>query len=232
MAVISSKNFIHSVTKQLALFIADSKVKVGERLPAERILVKELKVSRSSIREALKYWETLKVVEKRIGSGTYLLTEISPNDKHVSMSIRARPEDMLKTLEVRRCLETTASIYTTQRATEEEIDFIEDKLVRMEEVHHRDGQASVEDWEFHKAIYQASHNPMFYQIIEGMLDAFYSFFAFARVEKFATRSFEMHRELFESIEKRDVNNVSKITNAILDIVEEDIKRIITKNNGK
>jgi DNA-binding FadR family transcriptional regulator len=69
MAVISSKNFIHSVTKQLALFIADSKVKVGERLPAERILVKKLKVSRSSIREVLKYWETLIGKTKSFFSG-------------------------------------------------------------------------------------------------------------------------------------------------------------------
>ena len=69
MAVISSKNFIHSVTKQLALFVSDSKVKVGERLPAERILVKELKVSRSSIREVLKYWETLIGKTKSFFSG-------------------------------------------------------------------------------------------------------------------------------------------------------------------
>lgn len=217
-----------NVLEMLTKFIMQSKIEVGERLPAERTLAEQLKVSRSSVREALRHWEVLNIVEKRKGSGTYLQTEVSLEDTHVSLNIRNTPEDMLLTMEIRRCLETQAAAIAATRASDQEIDFIENRLNRMERVHLEEGNAPAEDWDFHASIYQATQNPMFQQIIEGMFDAFHSFFEQPNEMGFASRSFRLHRHLFEAIAARNPDMAAKVTHEILDITEEDIKKLMKK----
>ena len=48
-------------------------LKNGERFPAERALADEFGVSRSSVREAIRYYENIGLAETRPGSGTYLI---------------------------------------------------------------------------------------------------------------------------------------------------------------
>ena len=61
-----------------------------------------------------------------------------------------------------------------------------------------------EDLAFHLAIYDATHNPLFRQLLAQMREAFESFWdkPFDRAD-FARRSFPFHRELFEAIAARD-----------------------------
>ncbi len=217
-----------SVLETLSHYIAKSQARIGDRLPAERALAEQLQVGRSSIREALKHWQVLKIVEKRKGSGTYLLAEVSPEATHVSLSIRNNFQDMLLTLEIRRCLETQAAVLTVGRASDEEIEIIEHQLNRMETVHQQYGNAPVEDWKFHNSIYEASHNPKFREIIEGMYDAFHSFFERPDREHFAARSYHLHRKLFEAIAVRNAEQAAQVTHQILDITEEDIKSLINE----
>ncbi|MDH2429716.1 FCD domain-containing protein [Sphaerisporangium sp. TRM90804] len=49
--------------------IADDGLRVGDRLPGERQLAEQLRVSRSSVREALRVLETLGVVSSQAGRG-------------------------------------------------------------------------------------------------------------------------------------------------------------------
>ena len=59
----SSKIMQTNTPLKIAEYIKDqidsNKLKVGDKLPSERNLVKELKVSRSSVREAVKHLTTM-----------------------------------------------------------------------------------------------------------------------------------------------------------------------------
>ena len=95
----------------------------------------------------------------------------------------------------------------------------------MERVHLEKGTAGREDLAFHLAIYDATHNPLFRQLLEQMREAFESFWdkPFDRPD-FARRSFPFHRELFDAIRgRRRATAARDKTLAILAIVEEDIK---------
>src|SRR5262245_31769487 len=64
------------VTDALAHYIEDAKLQAGDRLPAERELMSALAVGRSTIREAIRHFQALGVIETRKGSGTYLLKPV------------------------------------------------------------------------------------------------------------------------------------------------------------
>jgi GntR family transcriptional repressor for pyruvate dehydrogenase complex len=214
------------VSRALADFIAKGDLKPGDRLPTERALMDALAVGRSTVREVIRQFQARGVVESRKGSGTYLLRPFSADTIHMPLTIDAGAlrDRLLQTLEVRRGIEMEASAVAACRAEPADLAVIETRLDAMEAVHHERGTAGREDLAFHLAIYDATHNPLFRQLLEQIRDAFESFFEkpFDRPD-FARRSFPFHRELFDAIRTKDAAMARAKTAAILAIVEEDIK---------
>lgn len=217
-----------SVMTAVADFISRSGLKPGDRLPAEREFMEGLAVGRSTVREVIRQFQALGIVESRKGSGTYLLRAVSADTVHMPLSFDAtRLRDaLLQTLDVRRGLEAEASAIAAQRRGEDDLREIEAKLLQMEAVHYEKGTAGAEDLAFHLAVYDATHNSLFPQLLEQMREAFESFWEHPFDRKdFARRSFPFHRELFDAIAARDAEAARRKTLAILDIVEEDIKEM-------
>ncbi len=214
------------VIAALADYIARSRLEPGDRLPAERELMQALAVGRSTIREVIRHFQALGVVEARKGSGTYLLRAISGTTIHMPLSMETAHlrDALLQTLEVRRGIEAEAGMVAALRRTEADIVDIEQKLNEMERVHLAKGTSGPEDLQFHLAIYDATHNPLFKQLLEQMRGAFERFWdrPFDRPD-FARRSFPFHRTLFNAIVARDPEAARAETLKILAIVEEDIK---------
>lgn len=217
-----------SVMRAVADLIASADLSPGDRLPTERQLMDALQVGRSTVREVIRQFQALGVVESRKGSGTYLKRAISADAIHVPLVIEpgAGPlrDRLLQTLDVRRGLEIEASALAARRATPADLAEIETKLTAMERVHLDKGTAGREDLVFHLAIYDATHNPLFRQLLEQIREAFERFFSkpFDRPD-FARRSFPFHRALFDAIRTGDEAAARANTAAILDIVEEDIR---------
>lgn len=214
------------VTEALASYIDRANLKAGERLPAERELMAALAVGRSTIREAIRHFQALGVIESRKGSGTYLLKPITTATVHMPLSFDAAHlrDVLLQTLEVRRGIECEAAMLAALRRTPEDLVLIEEKLIEMERVHHLKGTAGEEDLAFHLSIYDATHNPVFRQLLEQMREAFERFWEkpFNRPD-FARRSFPFHRTLFDAIRDGDPEAARGETLKILAVVEEDIK---------
>ena len=215
-----------AVLDALAEFIESAQIKTGSKLPTERELTERLQVGRSTVREALKRWEALGIVETRKGSGTFLRMPVAPGDIHVPLTIQRQKKSLLQTLEIRRALESEASMIAAQRATKEELARMETRLVEMEKVHLAQGSAGPEDWQFHLSIYEATGNPMFAQIVEHLRIPIYSFFDQPFDQKdFASRSFPIHRELFEAIAAGDAEGARNKTLAILAVTEADTRAV-------
>ncbi|MCO6179755.1 FadR/GntR family transcriptional regulator [Ciceribacter sp. RN22] len=216
------------VTESLARYIDQARLAAGDRLPAERELMAALGVGRSTIREVIRHFQALGVMETRKGSGTYLLKPITSATIHMPLSVEtANVRDaLLQTLEVRRGIECEACMVAARRRTADDIANMEAKLDEMERVHLLKGTAGEEDLAFHLAIYDATHNPLFRQLLEQMREAFERFWEkpFDRPD-FARRSFPYHRTLFNAIVAQDTEAARRETLKILDVVEEDIKEM-------
>ncbi|WP_404944001.1 FadR/GntR family transcriptional regulator [Rhizobium rhizogenes] len=219
---------MQQVIDALSDFIESSELKAGERLPTERELMAALSVGRSTIREVLTHFQALGVMETRKGSGTYLLKPVSKSTIHMPLSLDTTHlrDVLLQTLEVRRGIECEAGMVAARKRTASDIAIIEVKLNEMERVHIAKGTSGPEDLAFHLAVYDASHNPLFKQLLEQMRGTFERFWThpFDR-QDFARRSFPFHRTLFNAIVAQDPEAARAETLKILDVVEEDIKEM-------
>lgn len=216
------------VTDALADYVENAQLQAGERLPTERALMEQLQVGRSTIREAISHLQALGVIETRKGSGTYLLKPVSKATIHMPLSLDAGTlrDALLQTLEVRRGIECEAGMVAAAKRTAEDLALIERNLNEMERVHIEKGTSGPEDLAFHLAIYDATHNPLFRQLLEQMRETFWQFWQhpFER-QDFARRSFPFHRTLFNAIAARDPEAAREETLKILAVVEEDIKEM-------
>src|SRR5262245_20146500 len=95
----------------------------GDRLPPEKELSEKLGLSRSSLREAVKALELIRVLDVRRGDGTYV-TSLEPRRllEAVSFVVDLHEDSsVLDLLEVRRILEPAAAALATRRCTQEDL---------------------------------------------------------------------------------------------------------------
>jgi GntR family transcriptional repressor for pyruvate dehydrogenase complex len=73
MLPIKRTDVFQEIISRIDSMIANGQYKPGDRFPSERELAETMKVSRTSVRQALKVLEAAGKIETRIGSGTYVL---------------------------------------------------------------------------------------------------------------------------------------------------------------
>jgi DNA-binding FadR family transcriptional regulator len=142
--------------------------------------------------------------------------------------IRLEGEALLRLIEVRRALEKDVVRKATENATpaqRAEISRLCDILIVEVDAGRNWHEA---DHAFHGAIYEASGNPMFGQILHRLDDALErsNESPFGR-DDFGLDSFPPHRELADAIGLADADAAVAAINKILDLVEADVRAIIT-----
>lgn len=212
-----------SALESLSEFVAQSGFTAGQRLPSERLIAEQLGISRPILREALKHWSALGIIETKNGSGSYLRRAVIPGDKHVIFTVHAERTRLLHTLEIRRALEVEAAGLAARRRSTESLAHLQNCFEALERAHHETGDGPEEDWLFHLAVYRAAENPTLEQLVVSLQSLFHRFFEFPLgIPKFASRSWSLHRDLFEAIRDQNELAARAAVNAILDIVQEDL----------
>jgi GntR family transcriptional repressor for pyruvate dehydrogenase complex len=216
-----------AVLDALADMIDRAGLKIGDRLPPEVLLANALGVGRSTIREALNRWEGLGIIRRRRGDGTYLAARVQTSLGLVPTMVRLEGEALLRLIEVRRALENEVVRKATVNASasqRRQISRLCDLLL-IEVDGGRPWRKA--DAAFHGAIYDASGNPMFGQILARLDQALERSreSPFGR-DEFGLQSFPPHRDLANAILAADPDRACAAINHILDIVEEEIRIVI------
>jgi GntR family transcriptional regulator, transcriptional repressor for pyruvate dehydrogenase complex len=210
----------------LAELVVLSAMRPGDRFPAERMLAERLGVGRSTVREALKRWEALGIVERRKGSGTYLRIPITPGSLHMPLTVQLESDSLRRTIEVRRALELEVVPLACARGSAEELARVAETYGALAAAHARNGPSPREDRAFHRAIYDAAHNPLFGQIIEQLHDAFDATFVAPFGDRsFGDDSFPFHADLCAGVIARDAARTRRAIAAIFDVLFRDLARI-------
>lgn len=217
-----------AVLDALADMIERAGLSVGDRLPPEISLATTLGVGRSTIREALNRWEGLGIIRRRRGDGTYLAAKVQTSRGLVPTMIRFEGEALLRLVEVRRALENDVVRKATLNATDgqrREISRLCDVLLADVAARRNWHKA---DAAFHGAIYEASGNPMFGEILRKLEEALErsSESPFGR-DDFGLDSFPPHRALADAILAADPDRAAAAIHHVLDLVAAEIQMIIT-----
>lgn len=174
---IKNQKVYEVVIEQIKEMIKTGKLKKGDKLPPERELVEELKVSRASIREALRALEILGLVEARHGDGNFIKKNFEDSLlEPISLMFMLEESNPKDILELRMALETETAMLAAERIDDDtlkEIQLIIDKFKAT-----TDEKLNTElDVQFHHKIAQASKNLLLVNILSAtsvLIDAFIS----------------------------------------------------------
>ena len=216
-----------AVLDALAQMIERAGLSVGDRLPPEVALAAQLGVGRSTIREALNRWEGLGIIRRRRGNGTFLSARVQTSQGPVPTMIRLEGEALLRLLEVRRTLEADVARKAALMASPRQRADIARLCTVLLAVVDSGADYHDADHAFHRAIADASGNPLYGQILTN-LDA-----AFERSHEspfsrsaFGLRSFPSHSSLSDAISRGDAQGAAFAVADIITSVDQEIRQII------
>ncbi len=170
LQIVETQRLYRQIADQLRAAIQAHEWSVGQRLPAERDLAKQLGVSRPSVREALIALEVEGYVEVRTGSGVYVLEGPARAAKALASG---RPAEWgpLELIRARRVLEGEIAAIAATSAKRKDIAAMAQAIAAMRS----DADAGVlplqGDRDFHSAIVQSCGNSVLIDTVQRFWDA-------------------------------------------------------------
>ncbi|MDP5228062.1 MULTISPECIES: FCD domain-containing protein [Arthrobacter] len=189
---------------------------LGDRIPPEPELGRELGLSRAPLREALRALVHAGLLVTRQGDGTFVA---AVNESEIALRRGLQGADPHEAIEVRRSLDIPAAALAAQRRDDDDLARLEDALDRRraaaaarDDVAFRDA-----DIDFHRAIVLASHN----QLLAGIYGSLASsaeggWTSRAGLNRAAAVVHDNHDDLYEAIRDQQAQEAMLRAGAILD----------------
>ncbi|HTV66620.1 MAG TPA: FadR/GntR family transcriptional regulator [Bryocella sp.] len=201
--VVRRQKVYEAVAEQIERLIL-RKLKPGDKLPSERELAEMLRVSRSSIRDAIRSLELLGLVEPRQGAGTIVRETSVDSMKPFADALKQRQEMVTDLLDFREMVEPPLAARAAAHISSAQISGLEDILLRQEQKMLAGEPAIAEDAEFHYIIALASGNTVVLKVIDLVIDLLRDTRQRAlQVPGRAQRSLNGHRRILDAIARRD-----------------------------
>jgi GntR family transcriptional repressor for pyruvate dehydrogenase complex len=209
------------IVQQFHSMIRQGTLSHGDRLASERDLATQFKVSRSSVREAIRSLELQGLVISKRGSGTFISTENA--DSVVALmaaSLNTGGEALRDIFEMRRVMEPAIAALAAERATDEDVGqmsaILEDQQRQIDS-----GETGVEaDTAFHFTLAAATHNLALNKVVSAVEDILQR----SRDQSLQEpgrpqRSLASHRQILQMIRNGDSAGAQQAMSHHLEVVE-------------
>lgn len=199
--VMLSEKVADQILKMITL---EKRFNLGDKLPNENELAEELGVSRTTLREAVKFLIAHNVLEIRRGKGTFVANNKELNEDYGFSELDNLLLGAMDLFEMRIMFEPSMARYAVERATDEDVA----EIVRLGEILQKpitDPHARTEyDQEFHFAIARATKN----EFVVKILSMIYAGIEVERVFSLVTKEVNQytvvdHTLIMEFIKSRD-----------------------------
>src|ERR1700734_3868757 len=181
--------------------IASGALRPGDRLPPERELARELKISRSSLRAGIGFLSAMGVLKSRHGAGTFVSSGPPALDSN-SLNVLGALHGFLpwQMFEARLVIESNIAALAAERATDEHIAELAEEVAEMYASLDDPQEYLIHDVRFHRTIARASGNPILGTLMETITANLYG----DRTKTVQNpqnlkESAEMHREIYRAI---------------------------------
>jgi GntR family transcriptional repressor for pyruvate dehydrogenase complex len=215
------------VVAAIQAYIATNALQPGDRLPPERVFIEQLGVSRSSVREALRVLSALELVEVRHGDGMYVASPSDRRNVSPAAIFDATEEHALRNLvETRLGIELAAATAATMRASDDDLQHIENLIEEQARGLKDDPSYVWEPLAIELAIVEATGNSWLYDVEVLLRDSWLSLSGGLRSS--VSRHWEWHHEhraILASIKSGNVTQVQRLVMAHLSVerFEEDLQ---------
>ncbi len=210
IAPVESVSVTQQATDILSGLITSGKYQVGQYLPSEDELCQALKVSRSTVREAIKTLESRGMVKKQHGKGVLIVDEsLKATSEMLKIMFNQKKSTLVELIEFRNVLEVKIAELAASRATESDIADIEKHLVVMQNERTDLEEFIAADFEFHRSVAQASGNTIFELVIESVRPLLYDqILTTLRNDINPERSCKYHEKIYLAIRQRDAQKAA------------------------
>jgi len=212
------------VVSQVHELIKEGRFKAGDQLPSERELAETFKVSRTSVREALRALETQGLVISKTGTGNFVAD--LPIESLVAPLARMLIEEknaLADVFELRKLIEPQIASLAAERATAQDVERMKLLLKKQREQVERGATGVDADTELHFAIGQATQNHAIEKLVSGLLDVL----SHSREESLQTSgrrqaSIDSHLAIVAAIEKHDQAKAREAMRHHIEQVEQNV----------
>ena len=210
------------VVEQIEQAIIDGRLKVGDRLPAERDLKAVLQTSRSTLREALRVLEQKGLIEIKLGTGGGALVKSISADQvteSLDLLIRSRKVSLDHLAEFRESVEGEVVALAARRAEPVQIERLKLLLAKVGE-HARGGVAALDrfieaDKTMQLAFADTSGNPVYMTILRTVHDNMHRYYErFLMMEdREMAENFSELKKIVRAVERGQADRARKLARA-------------------
>lgn len=178
-------------------------LKPGDRLPAERKMAADFGFGRTHIREALHKLEFYGIIKTLPQSGSIIKgLDINTLDGLISDVITLPNYDFYSLVETRCVLEVNAVRLSAERWTEKDMAALEKAHANF--LKHMDTPDQVSyDFAFHRALAEASHNPVFKAMLLVVIPDIMTIYHEERICATDTVASDEHEHILNAVKNRD-----------------------------
>jgi GntR family transcriptional repressor for pyruvate dehydrogenase complex len=171
LKAVRKKRAYEDIVKQIRHLVEKGRLKRGDQLPTERELSETFKVSRATVREAIFSLETMKLVDRRQGDGTYVIasseeTLVQP----LAAALFHEKDDLIDIFFLRKIIEPEVARLAAENATPEEIDEMEEILKEQEKEVANGRNPLQTDSNFHHFLVRTSKNRVLERLLLALFD--------------------------------------------------------------
>jgi len=154
------------VAEEIIAMIQSGKFVEGQMLPTERDLAEMFGVGRSSIREALQALQSMGIIERRQGSGTYVSSRSEGSCFSIA-NILSR-FTMIELSEARTTVEEQTAYLAAMNATEENIRAMYEANERLRSMVDSDDRSAIVacDQQVHRVIAEGANNSFLLEMLD------------------------------------------------------------------
>ncbi len=229
---VKAKRLYEEIVEQIRTLMAGGALKPGDKLMPERELAERLRVSRASVREAIRALEMMGFVQIRPGDGTFVRdTNADEIIRPLAMFLAVEKTSLLEMFEVRRTFETATARLAAERASKEEASRIEAAVQSMQEgLSLRDSEKGEGfDIQFHYAIAEATHNGLLIKLFRTVSEDFSRAVSVARRQLYSSagnpqKIVDQHRRIYEAIKRRAPDLAARRMKEHLIYAERELRR--------
>lgn len=161
-----SKSLVSDTIGVITRHIRLNELGPGDRLPSEVALSRELKVSRTVVREAFKSLSAMRLIDLSVGKrATVAQLDHGAMSLMIEHGIVTEQINVQQVYDVRRTIEMRTTTLAALRRTKAQADIILAHALAMKTNIDNSEQVMEHDLAFHLAIAKASKNPVFAMIV-------------------------------------------------------------------
>ncbi|MBO0701869.1 MAG: FadR family transcriptional regulator [Candidatus Dormibacteraeota bacterium] len=192
------------IVRRLTSYILTTGLRAGDRMPSERELMRQLRVGRSSLREAVKTLSALGVLRVAGGEGMFVGDGTGVLTQPVSWGLLIGDHANREVVEARRVIEVALAGQAALRAGGEDIEAIAGRLKALREAAGTAELGVDADAAFHAAIAAAARNRVLSHVLDTLRWLVRDWMRQTFSAAAGPDSYREHVRIYEAIRDHDV----------------------------